>query len=709
MNKLFNIGTKLNKTLKEINYLWENDLKYKKVELESQSIVLLYVYFLKEIIKNKKKSDEIFKKFNEEQILKNDISESDQFDLENLDITLERPKALIFTRANEKGECRIIQCSNSVVSLFGYTKTELIGKTIETLMPHLFEVDHCNIIASKIKQIRLSMNGPKELYKNIDKKKNFIIVKGKAGFLVPMQGVFTLYNDDDYSNNFIIRGEFEPKDSKSVYAYYIFTNSELTIEYISSSCLSLGLSMEIVKKFGIKIYHLIRSLDMSLIDFHETYSEYEEDIKKVYWVIPEILYPKSENNSNMNFNFSSLTEEKVYYTLKNINVTSKKEIREMVLQITRMKFSENKVIGYCFRLSAVDNKRLNFDSIDVKYLPDSKHTLLYDLENLAFMRTRIVEHKLTREFSIDNEVKKKTTRQLYAMRTNSKNQISSPKKKLVSQELTNDGTKEETQLKILTKDRIQELNSKPAVEIKEFIIALTDHTEGISFYKRNIETKEPQEFYYNNISVIRQNMEDFIKRVSIKTKQMESLNEKIDFSKAINSNEIDVSSDQKPNLSKLFSDKSITLLKYLSIVLFLAISGIISLEFGVTFSKISSSSGQIGYVKNAYFILNEILLSKYYLTEILMTDTLNYTYLEGRNAKEYKDLCFKQLEYSFANISDFYNSFLNSTSDLGMNFQSNFYNTFVTLNILQNNISTIVPDAMSVSDSISDVMIIKSR
>jgi hypothetical protein len=692
--------------LNEINDLWENDLKYKKVELENQSIVLLYVYFLKEIIKNKKKSDEIFKKFNEEQNLKNDISESDQFDLENLDITLERPKALIFCRANEKGECRVIQCSNSVVSLFGYTKTELIGKTIETLMPHLFEVDHCNVIASKIKHIRLSVNGPKELYKNIDKKKNFIIVKGKAGFLVPMQAVFTLYNDDDYSNNFIIRGEFEPKDSKSVYAYYIFTNPELTIEYISSSCLSLGLSMEIVKKFGIKIYHLIRSLDMSLIDFHETYSEYEEDTKKVYWVIPEILYPKSENNSNINFNFSSLTEERVYYTLKNINVTNKREIREMVLQITKMKFSETRVIGYCFRLSAVENKRLNFDTIDTKFSPDSKHLFLYDLENLHFMRTRIVEQRLTRDFTMDDDLKKKSTKQFNLIRDNSKNITTTQKKKIVSQDQVYDATKEDTQLKLLTKDKIQDLNSKPADEVKEFIINLTDHAEAISFYKRNVETKDPQEFYYNNVSVIRQNMEDYIKRVTLKTRQMEINNEKIEYTKMVNTNEIEVSSDQKPNLGNMFSDKSITLLKYLSIVLFIAISSIISLEFGVTFGKITDSSSRVASIKNAYYILNEILLSKYYLTEILMTDTLNYTILEGKNAKEYKDLCFKQLEYSFANISDYYNSFLNSTNSLGNNFQNSFYNTYVTLNILQNNISTIVPNTMTVSDSISDVFII---
>ena len=76
-------------------------MKFKKVDLESQSIVLLYVYFLKEIMKNKKKSDEIFKKFNEEQHFKNETTESDQFDLDNLDAALEKPKAAIFTRANE--------------------------------------------------------------------------------------------------------------------------------------------------------------------------------------------------------------------------------------------------------------------------------------------------------------------------------------------------------------------------------------------------------------------------------------------------------------------------------------------------------------------------------------------------------------------------------------------------------------------------------
>ena len=37
-----------------MNILWDNDLKFKKIDLECQSIVLLYIYFLREILKNKK-------------------------------------------------------------------------------------------------------------------------------------------------------------------------------------------------------------------------------------------------------------------------------------------------------------------------------------------------------------------------------------------------------------------------------------------------------------------------------------------------------------------------------------------------------------------------------------------------------------------------------------------------------------------------------
>jgi hypothetical protein len=67
LEKLYFLGNKLNILLDEITQLWEKDLKTKKIDLENQSIVQLYAYFVREILRNKTKADEITKKLNEEQ------------------------------------------------------------------------------------------------------------------------------------------------------------------------------------------------------------------------------------------------------------------------------------------------------------------------------------------------------------------------------------------------------------------------------------------------------------------------------------------------------------------------------------------------------------------------------------------------------------------------------------------------------------------
>ena len=125
------VGNKLNKFLNEINTLWETDLKNKKIDLENQSTAQLYAYFLREILKNKKRSEEITKKLNEEQHYESRKTDSDKFDIDNLEIILENQDYVIYSRTNEKGDCDIIQCSNSIVYLLGHIKQELIGKNIK--------------------------------------------------------------------------------------------------------------------------------------------------------------------------------------------------------------------------------------------------------------------------------------------------------------------------------------------------------------------------------------------------------------------------------------------------------------------------------------------------------------------------------------------------------------------------------------------------
>ena len=54
----------MNNYLEEINYLWDNELKMKKVNSENEMIIQLYSRFLREILWNKKKSEEISNKLN---------------------------------------------------------------------------------------------------------------------------------------------------------------------------------------------------------------------------------------------------------------------------------------------------------------------------------------------------------------------------------------------------------------------------------------------------------------------------------------------------------------------------------------------------------------------------------------------------------------------------------------------------------------------
>ena len=46
--------------------------------------------------------------------------------------------------------------------------------------------------------------------------------------------VINEYDDNDYSNTYVIKAKMEPKDSKSIYAYYILTKPDFSIDSISS-------------------------------------------------------------------------------------------------------------------------------------------------------------------------------------------------------------------------------------------------------------------------------------------------------------------------------------------------------------------------------------------------------------------------------------------------------------------------------------------
>ena len=199
LNKLFKIGSKINKYLKEMNNLWE-ELRDKKIDHEQQNVLQLYSTFVKNIMQNQSVSTQIENKIKDTSNYQIHKENSEKVDLNNLSKILERPAYQIYTRSNDMGKCHIIQASNSIVHLLGCTKQELIGKRIEFLMPFICQSEHSGMLSDRLKNLRQLMldNHNDEL--NDKAKTTFILFpKTKAGYLYPVNSVFEIFNDDDFA------------------------------------------------------------------------------------------------------------------------------------------------------------------------------------------------------------------------------------------------------------------------------------------------------------------------------------------------------------------------------------------------------------------------------------------------------------------------------------------------------------------------------
>ena len=118
------------------------------------------------------------------------------------------------------------------------------------------------------------------------------------GYLVPLNAKHSIYKDTDFTNSFIIKSQMEAKDSKSVYAYYILTKKDFSVSRISSSAIYLGITMDIINKYPIHMEFLVRDKNYEMIDFIGNLKDYEEELREVIWVYPDLIYPKNKLNNN---------------------------------------------------------------------------------------------------------------------------------------------------------------------------------------------------------------------------------------------------------------------------------------------------------------------------------------------------------------------------------------------------------------------------
>ena len=208
------------------------------------------------------------------------------------------------------------------------------------VFPNILIEEHNKYIEESIQLLHNGENNQKDLsYQENDSNKTtkLILVKSRMGYVYPLFASFIVSDDNDYSDSYLIKVKMENKEPKSEYAYYILANDEFTIENISSSALNLELSLDLLKKYVVKMDVLVRTENDKPLNIIEKYTEFEEEPKVITWVFPDIIYPKDDSHHNNDEEIEDLIEK------------SNKKTYNLIIKAIKFNGEEN--IAYLFKLT----------------------------------------------------------------------------------------------------------------------------------------------------------------------------------------------------------------------------------------------------------------------------------------------------------------------------------------------------------------------
>ena len=690
--KLYKLGEKLNAYLKEINQLWENNLKNKRIDIDNENKAQLYCRFLKEILWDNKKADDVQNKIIEEHNIQSyNKIDKDKTQLDKID-NLETQDYLIFINTNDKGKTNIIQFSNSLSNLIGYQKSELINKPIETLMPSLLAQGHSQILEEYIKFFSSKKKPENDSFKGEDNMKQFTLFKSKMGYLIPFNVRYILYDNNDFSNNFLIKAKLELRDAKSLYAYYLLTRPDFSLENISSSVIHLGFSMDLLKKFVIKLNILIRTNNDESINLYDKYKEFKDDPVKITFVEPELIYPKND--------LSKLKDVPIQELIK------KSKKKKMFLQIFEMKYGEE-IIGFIFKLFEKNNSKNKKENEFQQFIPDIKNQIIFYLLHMNYIRTKIVKEKtglrnlLENEDDIDNK--------------NTINITKSGQKQILNSQDSNnkeDNSENEKEDAIITKEKIFNLQAKNSNGIKSFInslpffgreISLIKHTPNKEQYPAG-KAQEPEikinaNKYTKLIESKLKENPDLYKKIKIMQKEKKLnndaengelkqnyLNEEIknDENKNIEIQNINKDFNGNANISliNIINISSIQLVKVLDFFIYFFIIAILTVHFILTYIFFQNNTKRYSYFKYSYQLLNDIIYCKYFVSEgIYLSEVPDYPVLKEYNKLIYLYFIRERLSFYGDDIANILYQFNNPKVRLPNEYFDYISNTNLTIKI----------------------------
>ena len=373
LTKLNECGTQINIVIEEINEIFE---KIQKIRNNDFEILKIYSDFLNDILNDKEKSLS-YRKIVEEIGETADIPHEINFNYINpYSLSTNDKFQYIIVSANNDSFGMIKNVSLSISTIFGFEYGELIGKSLDIIMPDIYQKEHRKILKYSLNEYKkqeienLNANN-----KNI--KEIITFGRNKSKYLIELHLKILIIQTEN--NELFFVGSilkdlafFHTNHNLEENKYsYILTNKKLEIQnFTANAVFDLGLSSSIISN-NIEITIFIKQLQEEFLQIAIKYnnqlnSEQKLNIKR------NILSKKYKNPVNINWKRTELFESK-YFSVKlnnSLNLKNSKGIignldDGFILVVNEVNIN-NKLIGYIFKFD-----KLNINNIASSKIPST--------------------------------------------------------------------------------------------------------------------------------------------------------------------------------------------------------------------------------------------------------------------------------------------------------------------------------------------------
>ena len=360
-------------------------------------------------------------------------------------------------------------------------------------------------------------------------------------------------------------------------------------------------------------------------------------------------------------------------------------------------------------MSKKEKSKFNFTD----FIPKLKHEVMFDLLNLNYIRTILVNKKTGLRNLRDNENEGETSKRLLINSKNNKKKTKKDMFELMDASSEDDNKKEEV---VLTKEKILELQGTDSNYIKNFIFSLPFNGNDVSLEKHR-PNKEKYPAGKITEPHIKIEVSHFIKRMEEKIMTDPHLLKKLKNASfkpetltelSIDNNDYLTSplspkkesnkeelgreiSDVSSVLSKLFDDYVIHLFVFVSFFIYAYIVILSTLEFTFTYRQINKVQKDLNFFQKGSSIINIMLYTKFFLTEAVIANKYNnsnkhYIGQETMELNVFNNEIKRELSIYHQEFSELFNSFTSNSNHFSEEYRDFMDNTYMAFYYLANDI-----------------------